>query len=268
MSWLFVIIWIPLFMSFCLGAVLATVWWVWRSRSINAEYEKRRLSAEAESDRLRLRISSLKEAEARADDLALDLEKARADAAKTATLEKQVVDLQAQVGLVSELENQVTNLRARADDADRLERELAQCRRQAEPAPSDNEREIDGIEPTEPTEATGGAGPAAAGEASDGTGSNLFMFDLPAADHTDDLQVIKGIGPSLEAKLNGLGIRTWEQLAQVSNGQLEAIGAAIAVFPGRITRDRWMEQAEEFIRRFPLTDPYHRPSRKTLKDFE
>lgn len=271
MIWLLVIIWIPLVLCFGLGAALATTWWLWRGRSVNAEYEKRRLSAEAESDRLRLRISSLKEAEARADDLAIDLEQARANAARLPKLEKQIADLKIQVGLVAELENQVINLRARADDADRLEREVAGLRHRSEQlesavqAASDSDSDLSPAETPDQDQANVDGQPA---DTAESVGNEALVIDLVEPGHTDDLKVIKGIGPALEAKLNALGIRTWEQLAHVSNGQIEAIGQAIAVFPGRIKRDRWVEQAGDFVARFPLTDPYHRPTAETMRSFE
>ena len=60
----------------------------------------------------------------------------------------------------------------------------------------------------------------------------------------DDLQVIKGIGPFIEEKLNALGITTYRQLANM-NAKLETeVNEAIEFFPGRVKRDQWVAQAK------------------------
>jgi predicted RecB family nuclease len=43
---------------------------------------------------------------------------------------------------------------------------------------------------------------------------------------SDDLKVIRGIGPNLERRLHGAGIHTFQQLAELSVEQLEAMPAA------------------------------------------
>lgn len=301
MTWLFSLIWIPLVVCFCLGVALSTVWWLWRRRAVNAEYEKRRLAAEAESDRLRLRVSSLKLSEARADDLQLELEKARTDATKLPELERELKELRLQIGLVTELENQIINLRTRADQADRLEQQLVDLENQlagerdataeSDQAPRHAEttapETADDVGPETATveTATGvtATGETATADLVDDVGPVIELrpvidldadvdrtdraIDLVEVNHEDDLKVIKGIGPMLASKLNEMGITTWEQLAALTSAQVEAVGEVIAVFPGRITRDNWVEQAATFVERFPLTDPYDRPSKETLKNY-
>ena len=60
----------------------------------------------------------------------------------------------------------------------------------------------------------------------------------------DDLQVIKGIGPFLEEKLNALGITTYRQIANMDSKLEEQVNEAIEFFPGRIKRDQWVNQAK------------------------
>lgn len=64
----------------------------------------------------------------------------------------------------------------------------------------------------------------------------------------DDLKLIKGIGPVLERRLNELGIRTLADLAALSPERVKEIDAAID-FPGRVERERWIEQAKELLAR-------------------
>ena len=64
----------------------------------------------------------------------------------------------------------------------------------------------------------------------------------------DDLQVIKGIGPFLEEKLNALGITTYRQIANMDAGLEDQVNEAIEFFPGRVRRDEWARQAGELAR--------------------
>ena len=60
----------------------------------------------------------------------------------------------------------------------------------------------------------------------------------------DDLQVIKGIGPFIEEKLNALGITTYRQLANMTAKLETQVNEAIEFFTGRIKRDQWVAQAK------------------------
>jgi predicted flap endonuclease-1-like 5' DNA nuclease len=60
----------------------------------------------------------------------------------------------------------------------------------------------------------------------------------------DDLQVIKGIGPFIEEKLNALGITTYRQIANMTAKLEDEVNEAIEFFPGRVKRDQWVAQAK------------------------
>ena len=60
----------------------------------------------------------------------------------------------------------------------------------------------------------------------------------------DDLQVIKGIGPFIEEKLNALGITTYRQIANMDAKLEQQVNEAIEFFPGRVKRDQWAKQAK------------------------
>ena len=69
------------------------------------------------------------------------------------------------------------------------------------------------------------------------------MLGTAKASDKDDLQVIKGIGPFIEEKLNALGI-THIAIANM-NAKLEnEVNEAIEFFPGRVKRDQWVNQAK------------------------
>ncbi|WP_093296948.1 hypothetical protein [Sphingomonas sp. NFR04] len=59
----------------------------------------------------------------------------------------------------------------------------------------------------------------------------------------DDLTRLKGIGPKLAARLNELGITRFAQLAALDEASARALDAQLGSFQGRMTRDRWTEQA-------------------------
>ncbi len=63
---------------------------------------------------------------------------------------------------------------------------------------------------------------------------------------TDDLKKIKGIGRVLEGKLHGMGITTFRQIADFSAAEIDRVNAVLD-FPGRIERERWVEQAKAIV---------------------
>lgn len=109
-------------------AALAVIWLLDRRR-LESVCRQIRLRAEAESDRLRLRISALKPVEARVVDLQTELAGLRPSAARVPDLEDRIVSLQASVAerdsTTVELEREAAGLRARLADIDELEAEAA-----------------------------------------------------------------------------------------------------------------------------------------------
>ena len=63
----------------------------------------------------------------------------------------------------------------------------------------------------------------------------------------DDLKLIKGVGKVLEGKLHEAGIFHFWQVAALKAEQITELEEEMS-FPGRITRDDWVSQAEEFAK--------------------
>jgi predicted flap endonuclease-1-like 5' DNA nuclease len=59
----------------------------------------------------------------------------------------------------------------------------------------------------------------------------------------DDLQRIKGVGPAIERTLHDLGIFRFEQIAQISEYDIDRIAARLKGFRSRIYREDWIGQA-------------------------
>lgn len=66
----------------------------------------------------------------------------------------------------------------------------------------------------------------------------------PAATAAQPLTTLKGLGPKAAARLGELGVTRIDQLAALSSDGIAAIDSQMGSFAGRITRDRWAEQAK------------------------
>lgn len=65
----------------------------------------------------------------------------------------------------------------------------------------------------------------------------------------DDLKLIKGVGPKMEKMLNGMGIFHFDQIAGWSAAELAWVDDNLENFKGRASRDDWIPQAKELLKR-------------------
>lgn len=65
-----------------------------------------------------------------------------------------------------------------------------------------------------------------------------------AAGAPDDLKQLKGVGPKMATMLHDMGIHRFDQIAKLSDAQVDAIDAQLGAFKGRFARDRIVEQAD------------------------
>ncbi|MGB3179052.1 MAG: NADH-quinone oxidoreductase subunit NuoE [Albidovulum sp.] len=66
----------------------------------------------------------------------------------------------------------------------------------------------------------------------------------PRKSGADDLKMIKGVGPKLEALLNTLGFYHFDQIAAWTAAELAWVDDNLEGFKGRATRDGWTKQAK------------------------
>lgn len=59
----------------------------------------------------------------------------------------------------------------------------------------------------------------------------------------DNLTLIKGVGPKLGDMLHTLGVFHFSQIADWSAEQVAEVDAQLGAFKGRVSRDRWVDQA-------------------------
>ena len=72
-------------------------------------------------------------------------------------------------------------------------------------------------------------------------------LDGPRDGNPDDLQRIKGIGPKLEQLLHNLGFFHFDQIANWTENEVAWVDQNLEGFYGRVTRDRWIDQAKELM---------------------
>jgi predicted flap endonuclease-1-like 5' DNA nuclease len=61
----------------------------------------------------------------------------------------------------------------------------------------------------------------------------------------DDLQQIKGVGPAIEKTLNEMGIFRFNQIAEMSEYDIDRIAHRLKGFRSRIYREDWIGQARD-----------------------
>ena len=73
--------------------------------------------------------------------------------------------------------------------------------------------------------------------------------NLPGASGPpDDLTRLKGVGPKFAALLNDSGITRYDQIARLSEGDIERLDRNLGAFRGRLQRDQLPLQAEYLAR--------------------
>ena len=71
---------------------------------------------------------------------------------------------------------------------------------------------------------------------------------LGAGPPPEDFQRMKGVGPKLAQALHARGFHRFEQLAHLTEPEVEMIDSQLGAFAGRLKRDRIVEQAQYLAR--------------------
>ena len=69
------------------------------------------------------------------------------------------------------------------------------------------------------------------------------MGNIGAA--SDNLKLIKGVGPAIEKTLNEMGIFRFNQIAEMSEYDIDRIARRLKGFHSRIYREDWIGQARD-----------------------
>jgi predicted flap endonuclease-1-like 5' DNA nuclease len=121
--------------------------------------------------------------------------------------------------------------------------------------PTETERAAPGVDEPTMTIRVG------AGAEDDETGTRIPMptfseaptMEIPAV--SDNLRAVRGIGPSMERMLHGLGIVSFRQLAMLDGAELERVRGELSDFRSRIEREDWVGQARALYREKYGRDP-------------
>ena len=73
------------------------------------------------------------------------------------------------------------------------------------------------------------------------------LLDAPREGGADDLKLISGVGPKLEALLHENGVYHFDQIAAWKKKEVEYMDDQLS-FSGRIDRDDWIKQAKELAK--------------------
>ena len=72
----------------------------------------------------------------------------------------------------------------------------------------------------------------------------MHLTALARDGKADDLKLIKGVGPKLEALCNRLGFYHFDQVAGWTADEVAWVDQNLEGFKGRVTRDDWVAQAK------------------------
>jgi len=139
----------------------------------------------------------------------------------------------------------IERYRVRDEEATKLEEELAESREHIRELEQNREHEQTRIEPVrDPDALTDGR------DASNDPNDDARDGSEETADASkDDLQQIKGVGPAIEKTLNELGIFRFEQIAEMSEYDIDRVAQRLKGFHSRIYREDWIGQARELFER-------------------
>lgn len=85
--------------------------------------------------------------------------------------------------------------------------------------------------------------PKAESSAAGSTGKKPTTLKQARKSGADDLKMIKGVGPKMEALLNRLGFYHFDQVAKWTDEEVSWVDQNLEGFKGRVSRDNWVEQA-------------------------
>ena len=77
-----------------------------------------------------------------------------------------------------------------------------------------------------------------------GEGSKPELLTKAREGGSDNLKLIKGVGPKLEGELNKNGVWHFDQIASWNKAEVEWADEHLVSFKGRVSRDEWVQQAK------------------------
>jgi len=156
----------------------------------------------------------------------------------------------------------IERFRTRNEEAVQLEEELAEARERMTALEDMMGSDQTRVEPVDPDAMTSGMDASndpddaqidaeeIVEEASDEDADELLAPDeleeiLDYDDAGDDLQMIKGVGPAIEKTLKEMGICRFDQIADMTEYEIDRVANKLKGFRSRIYREDWIGQARD-----------------------
>lgn len=134
----------------------------------------------------------------------------------------------------------IERFRKRNSDADKLEDDLANARERIgslESLLGSDETRVEPVDSQSLSENLDASNDTLIGD--------FHVNDVPVDHLRDDLKRIKGVGPAIEKTLNELGIFRLNQIAEMSEYDIDRVASRLKGFRSRIYREDWIGQARE-----------------------
>jgi len=143
----------------------------------------------------------------------------------------------------------IERYRVRNEEAEQLEADLAEARLRIEQLESARTESPTSIEPIrDPDTLINGRGASndpTDGHANPEVASKETVNDEEHKTLRDDLKQIKGVGPAIEKTLNEMGIFRFQQIADLTEYEIDRVAQRLKGFHSRIYRENWIGQARE-----------------------
>jgi predicted flap endonuclease-1-like 5' DNA nuclease len=144
----------------------------------------------------------------------------------------------------------IERYRVRNEEAVQLEADLAKARRRIEELETANCNDQTRIEPVHDPDALTNGRDASNDPTEHQNGPQVDSVETASHEdgqHSlrDDLKQIKGIGPAIEKTLNEMGIFRLQQIADMTEYDIDRVAERLKGFHSRIYRENWIGQARE-----------------------
>ncbi len=150
----------------------------------------------------------------------------------------------------------IERYRSRNEEAVKLEAQLAAAElriEQLENELGDDQTRIEAVH--DPGALTSGQGASNDDASADSNCASQPLSDAGNKDQhslRDNLKQIKGVGPAIEKTLNDMGIYRFQQIADMSEYDIDRVAERLKGFHSRIYRENWIGQARELKERKQL----------------
>jgi predicted flap endonuclease-1-like 5' DNA nuclease len=143
----------------------------------------------------------------------------------------------------------IERYKVRNEEAEQLEADLARARIRIEELENDSVDNQTRIEPVRHPEILTDGRDASNDPSDREVNGQSRSAEKPDDDHPrtlrDNLKKIKGVGPAIEKTLNEMGIFRFQQIADMSEYDIDRVAQRLKGFHSRIYRENWIGQARE-----------------------